>query len=240
MDEFAGFPTKSRQTPIPNLFFTGVLPFIDDLVELKVTLYLFNRFSWKRGYPRFVTQRELSSDLDLMSSLAVEGKDAAAELARGLKQAAARGTFLHMELTRNGSTERLYMLNTETDRRALASIERGEIDLGAMPRVELLPEAPERRTIYALYEENIGMLSPLIAEELKEAEESYPYEWIVEAFREAVRNNRRRWRYIQRILERWKGEGRPYGDHRRGTEEVSPRHIGAGAARGGYIVKREE
>ncbi len=234
MAAFTGFPARARQTPIPNVFFTAVLPLVDDLVELKVTLFLFNRLSWKRGYPRFVTLAELSGDLDLMSSLAVDGKDPSAELVRGLQKAVARGAFLHLGLERQDSTDHLYFLNTDADRRAIAAVQRGQVDLGALPKVEAVPEPPVQRDVFALYEENIGILSPLIAEELKEAEETYPHAWIVDAFREAVRLNRRRWRYIQRILERWKTEGRGHGDARRDPEAISK----APKFRGGYIVKR--
>ena len=30
MTGFRGFPTRTRQTPLPNVFFTEVLPFIDE------------------------------------------------------------------------------------------------------------------------------------------------------------------------------------------------------------------
>ena len=238
MAGFQGFPSKSgRQTPIPNLFFTAALPLIDDLTELKVTLHLFWRLSWKKGYPRFVTLKELAGDLDLMSGLALEGKDPSQELALGLERVIARETFLHLGLERQSSTDHLYFLNTDADRRAIARVQSGEVDLGAMPRVDAVPEPPEHRNIYALYEENIGVLSPLLAEELKEAEGLYPFPWIVEAFKEAVRLNRRRWRYIQRILENWKAEGRPHGKPWRDTEEV-PGGRQAPSPRGGYLVKR--
>lgn len=55
------------------------------------------------------------------------------------------------------------------------------------------------------------MLSPIIAEELKEAEKIYPASWIDDAFKEAVHLNKRNWRYISRILERWATEGRSNG-----------------------------
>ncbi len=230
---FAGFRSVSRQTPIPNVFFTQVLPFVDDLVELKVTLFLFNRLSLKKGYPRFVTLREMRGDLDLMSSMALEGRDPAEELSRGLQAVLARGAFLSLALERPEGTDHLYFQNTEESQRAIARVQRGEVDLGALPKTDALPEPPEHRDVFALYEENIGPLSPLITEELREAEQSYPYAWIVEAFREAVRMNRRRWRYIQRILERWQAEGRAHGDHWRSPETIRGR---GGAGPGGYIV----
>ena len=79
---------------------------------------------------------------------------------------------------------------------------------------------PERHDIFSLYEAGIGVVSPLIADELKEAEEAYPSEWIVEAFREAQRLNKRSWRYVQRILENWERQGGPHGEHRRRSRKL--------------------
>ena len=62
--------------------------------------------------------------------------------------------------------------------------------------------------MFELYEQNIGMMSPMIADALLEAEEMYPEEWIEDAIEEAVVQNKRSWRYISRILERWELEGR--------------------------------
>ena len=61
--------------------------------------------------------------------------------------------------------------------------------------------------IFSLYEQNIGILTPLISEKLKDAEEDYPAEWIPEAFKEALNNNARNWGYIKAILDRWKVDG---------------------------------
>jgi len=59
-----------------------------------------------------------------------------------------------------------------------------------------------------LYEENIGPLTPLIADALKDAEELYYADWIVDAISLAVKNNKRNWKYCEAILKRWKEEGR--------------------------------
>jgi len=68
--------------------------------------------------------------------------------------------------------------------------------------------------LYRLYEENIAPITPLMADELKEAEKEYPFEWLEEAIQIAVVNNVRRWRYIQAILKSWKEEGRNGRDQR--------------------------
>jgi DnaD/phage-associated family protein len=65
----------------------------------------------------------------------------------------------------------------------------------------------ERPNVFKLYEENIGPLTPLIADMLKEAEELYDEDWFEEAFTIAVTNNKRNWKYVEAILKRWKEEG---------------------------------
>ena len=74
--------------------------------------------------------------------------------------------------------------------------------------------------IFTLYEQNIGLLTPMIADELKAAEQTYPQEWLREAFKEAVDLNKRSWRYIQAILERWSAEGKSSGAHQRHSEKA--------------------
>jgi DnaD/phage-associated family protein len=58
-----------------------------------------------------------------------------------------------------------------------------------------------------LYEENFGMIMPLIAEELKDICQDYPLEWFKPAFKEACVANARNLKYVVRILERWKRDG---------------------------------
>jgi DnaD/phage-associated family protein len=61
-------------------------------------------------------------------------------------------------------------------------------------------------SIYALYEENIGPLTPLIAEELADAEALHSPQRIETAFRAAVEANVRRWSYVKAVLERMSRE----------------------------------
>jgi DnaD/phage-associated family protein len=210
MKVFSGFPLKSRFTPIPNIFFSEVLPQIDDLAELKVTLHIFWVLYQKRGYPRFITYGELLGDPALMRG--IEGQGSAPELLRqGLNRAVSRGTLLHLTLERDGEVRDLYFVNTDADRRAVEKIKSGELKLGELVKAEPYQISPEQPNIFTLYEKNIGMLTPIIAEELKEAEKHYLASWIQDAFREAVDLNKRNWRYISRILERWEAEGKHDG-----------------------------
>ncbi len=209
MKPFSGFPQKMRLTPLPNIFFSQLLPQIDDITELKVTLHLFWVLYGKRGYPKFVTYGELLGDRLLMMGLGSE-----AALRSGLEGAVGRGTIIDLNLEQHGRTEKLYFLNTVSDSEARNRIERGEIDVGVLPEEEPFiedMETAEQPNIFTLYEENIGMLAPMIAEELKAAEQLYPVSWIDDAFREAVSRNKRNWKYIEAILKRWDSEGREHG-----------------------------
>ncbi len=63
MKGFSGFPAgKTRTTPVPNLFFSELLPQIDDLDELKLTLYCFWRLALKEGQFRHVRRSEQQQD----------------------------------------------------------------------------------------------------------------------------------------------------------------------------------
>lgn len=65
----------------------------------------------------------------------------------------------------------------------------------------------ELAVISMLYEENIGILTPLAADGLKDIAEKYPPGWFKEALREAIEAGVRKLTYIQAILERWRVEG---------------------------------
>ncbi len=205
MKVFSGFPSgKLSVTPLPNLFFTELLPAIDDLAELKVTLYLFWRLAHDKHRARCVSAAELRSDVTLTRGLAETGTGVEEALERGLQASVARGTFLH--LTQDG--QELYFLNTESGRRAFEKMERGEDKFVPSTAGGEPAETGPRPNIFTLYEQNIGLLTPMLSEQLKEAEQQYPGEWIADAFKIAVENNKRSWSYIRKILERWQTEGR--------------------------------
>ncbi len=203
---FPGFPRQVRYTPVPSPLLGPLLAQIDDLGELKCTL----RFIWllhqKKGFPRFVTLKELLADRTLVDALTADGGR------RAIGLAVSRGTLITATAGGGGDAGRVYALNRQEDRRALATIAEDVAGKGAAAGTPPWEGAPERSNVFALYEDNIGMLNPMIADELREAEELYPLEWLEDAFREAVGQNKRSWRYIARILERWEREGRSNGE----------------------------
>ena len=225
MKGFPGFPDgKMRLTQVPNLFFSDLLPIIDNMAELKVTIYAFWALAQREGQVRYLRLADFLNDTEFVKGLGPTLKLAAEALLDGLERAVARGTFLHVNVESADGKMDLYFLNTEKGRTAVTGITRGEW------RPNPDEDAPitllvERPNIFVLYEQNIGPLTPIIAEELRDAEQTYPPRWVEEAIELAVENNVRKWRYILTILERWRQEGKLDGTGRRDTQKELRKQI---------------
>jgi DnaD/phage-associated family protein len=215
MKTFSGFPSGRVQiVGVPRPVFTDLIPIIDNLAELKLTLHVLWRLSQQRGKLRCLRFDDLASDRVLLSGL---GEPATEALRSALHRAVERGTLLRAEAPNGHRAEDLYFANTPKGRAAVETIARG-----------VWPEEIEtagRPNIFTLYEQNIGMLTPLIAEQLRDAEQTYPAAWIEDAFREAVSLNKRSWKYIHAILERWRTEGKDEKPDRRSAEADRRRYL---------------
>ena len=108
MKQFNGFPVKTKYTPIPNIFFSSVLPEITDIGELKVTLHLLEILYPKQGYPKYVSHSELLSDVALLKSLKGLGKEPETVLREALKLATERGTILHVTLEKGDARQKIF------------------------------------------------------------------------------------------------------------------------------------
>jgi DnaD/phage-associated family protein len=225
MKSFTGFPEgKVRFTSIPDPFFRNLLPLIDEIGELKTSLFAFWLLDHMEGTFRYLRRQHFLEDRDFMSSLAEDPQQAEANLDEALKLCLQRNTFLKATLELETGTEDFYFLNTPKGRAAVQAIEKGEWRHTGDPDypLDVITETPN---IYNLYEENIGPLTPMIAETLQDAEATYPYQWIEEAVRLAVENNVRRWSYVEAILKRWQEGGRDEREDRRDTEKDRRRYV---------------
>lgn len=221
---FGGFLVTEEPTlAVPRAFIAEVLPQIGDLAELKVTLCVFDLLDARGGFETPLAEEEIARHAPLRAGLKRLGspKEPDESIARGLELAASRGTLLRFSAGHAaGQREGWYLLNTPRNRELLTKLARGLVAPparlldagGAVPSIE-----PERPNVFRLYEQNIGLLTPLIADQLIEATERYPLDWIEDAFGEAVTYNKRNWKYVRAILEKWATEGRGGGDaeHRR-------------------------
>ncbi len=231
--EFRGFPAGARTVPLPAAMFTTVFPALDDVAELIVTLYATAAIQRLRRFPRLLESAALRSERALIETLArlLPGDEIDAAFRRGLDAAIARGTLLSLSASDGSRTQELITLNTAPDRRALERVRRGQLAGTSGWQVKSAPPPPEGRgatNVYTLYEATVGPITPQIADELAEAEGLYPEHWIVDAFREAAELNKRSWRYVQRILERWQNEGRDdeaFGRHSRWRPDSRYDHL---------------
>jgi len=201
---------KTDFISLPDSFFTQAMPKIQDLAELKTVLYVAYLILRRQAHPHpdiiGVTYKELKAESCRLSAELDEET-----LRQALGLAVEHGTLLHSTLNINGVLEDVYALTADSRQ---------------SPTIN----------IFVLYEQNIGMITPMIAEELKEAENLYPPQWIEEAFKEAVTLNKRSWKYIARILERWASEGKDSGEYKRDIKKDDPDKYIKG--RYGHMVRR--
>lgn len=215
--KFQGIPPgKVQVTPLPNLFFSEMLPLMDDAAQIKVSLHIYYLLTQKKGSPRYVTLDELRADNTLMGSLEFKKQN----LERGLSKAVSAGILLQAD-TNDTSW---YFFNTPESRNALEQTKTGEFELTADLRV-IQPEARETPNIFKLYEQQIGALTPIIADELQEAERDYPPEIILDAFRIAAENNVRSWKYVNKVLLNWARENKHEKTRRSSTRAERKRPI---------------
>lgn len=201
---------------LPAALLSRHMPEIDDLAELKVTVFLLAALKQKEGRYRFLRLDEFRNDADLMRGLAAcePAAEPARILVRALQRAIERGTALEAGIDLGGVTRQIFINNDEAGRELQQQIEAGEWRPAAADEIEVLPPRP---TLFAAYEENIGALTPMIADAIKEAMREYPRDWIEDAMRISVERNARNWRYIRGVLERWQQEGR--------SSESSGKHL---------------
>ena len=206
---FKGFSDSESFTQLPDTFFRKLLAEIDDPAELKVTLF----FLWQVGHMEGPFRALRQSDFEA-NALGLS----ADEVAAGLESAVQRGSILIAE----HESDTLYFLNSPRGKAAAEAFAKGDWresgESTATPVVE-------RPNLFQLYEENIGPLTPMIADMLKDAEETYSQEWIAEAIEIAVKNNKRNLKYVEAILKRWKEEGRAEKQDRRNTKKDRQRDV---------------
>lgn len=208
---------------VPGAYIAQVMRQVGDPSELKVTLLAFHLLSKSRDYPGFVTHGEL-----LLKAASLLGVDEMSCIA-AIDAAVERGVFLKMELPSEPEAGVAYFANVEADIEAIERLRsKGSLAGGG--------EASGQPNIFELYEQNIGSITPMMAEELKDAQRTYPPEWVEDAFREAVQGRKQNWKYISRILERWSVEGRGSGAHRPSTLPDDPDKYVKG--RFGRVVRR--
>ncbi len=209
MQGFNGFPKKAKFIGLPEPFFIELLPMIDHLAELKVTLYCLWAIQQQEGKFRYLRFSAMLADELFMAGLATKPTERETILRDALERAVIRGTLFHVTINLASTQEEIYFVNTPDGQAALNALEKGSWVPGDTSRpVQLITERP---LIFKLYEQNIGNITPMMRDRLLDAEREYPEDWIEEAIRIAVEQNKRSWSYVQAILDRWMRDGKGTG-----------------------------
>jgi len=205
---FDGFPPgRLNTTRVPSIFFKELLPQINELDELKVTLYAIWQINQKEGEIRFLREEDFYGDPTFMKGMGASEAAQASAVRAGLERAVNRGTLLKTSVPEGDVHLDIYFFNSPRGKAAVQSVADGSWrpSDGDLPGATLNQEQPN---VFRLYEENIGPLTPLIADTLRDAEKEYPEAWIHQAIEIAVQNNVRKWNYIEAILRSWQDGGR--------------------------------
>ena len=215
MSPFSGFNTSTtKTTPIPASFFTELLPEIKDVDELKVMLWIFRCLDLQEGDLRYVVEEDFIKNDEFAASFGKTEKEQHNKIKKGLEEAVRRNVLLTAQI----GEETLFFLNSPRGRAALESLAQGAWQPDPLKHTQA-GVSVDRPNIFATYEQNIGPLTPLLADELLDAEKTYPPDWITDAFKIAVSKNVRSWNYIEAILRSWKEKGRDGRDQRSTKED---------------------
>ena len=196
MTSFPGFTSSETFTQVPDSFIQ-MMNEIQDVAELKVTLFAIWRIEHMEGNFRGLGEGDFDE-----TALGLGVK----EIRRGLGKAVERQTLLRAE----SEAGVFFFLHSPRGRLSAEAFIKGQVRPSSGSYV------PNKSNVFKLYEENIGALTPLLADMLKEAEREYPGVWFEEAFEIAVSRNVRNWKYIEAILRRWKENGK---DERRDPQD---------------------
>ncbi len=223
---FSGFPEgKSRLTAIPEAFFSDLLPSIDSLDELKLTLFAMWYLNQQDSDAQYLTDQLFLDHKHLILTNVVDESDTADALSNTIILAVNRGTLIKRQVPGCGKdpVSVIYLINTANGRRLAKLADEGKWQPGDMKQMSTSVSV-EKPNIFNLYEENIGPLTPMISDMIKATIESYPEDWIADAVVIALKKNARNWRYVEAILTSWRENGR-YETNKRRDEEDYRRFI---------------
>ncbi|MBG93125.1 MAG: hypothetical protein CL792_04005 [Chloroflexi bacterium] len=214
--QFEGFRTGSRAVTIPVEFFNELMPNLNKGIEIRVILHVLYMIFRKSGRVRAVSFEELVNETALRVVLSEDAYRI--QIKEALNKGVEVGALLECKLN---DQDFLYFLNNENGRRQHQQVQTGVLSFSKDPQTTVSINL-SKTTPIIVYEQEIGTITPVIAEAIREAEARYPTEWIIEALNLASTNNARSWRYVDAILKRWEKEGRNNETAWRNNESTDP------------------
>ena len=206
---FKGFKKNVQSIPVPAPVFDSILEAITNISELKLMLRIIWLLQIYNRKPPLITEAEIISDKVL--SKTIGPPNTIQELLITLESYG----IISSSVKKNDQVKIIF-LNSEKIKN---HIEKSDIILqGIQP--DPWNETTDIPNIYSVYEQNIGIITPHIAELIKESENLYPIDWIEDAIKQASVQNKRNWAYVSSILNRWKTEGKNNEKHSRHTRQT--------------------
>lgn len=181
--------------------FHGLMATIDNVNELKVTLFCLWAFEQRDAANGLYWLRR--ADFDGLNA-EVHGLDEDA-IDDGLDCAVLRRTLLKVEMTTPSGVEAIYLRATPEAEAALATPGGFAARIDAAGHLDVLPPRP---SVYKIYEENIGPLTGLIGDALRDLVTDYGENWVEDAIAVAVERNIRTLAYVKGVLRGWRKDGR--------------------------------
>lgn len=209
MEEFKGFSGKAGNIQVPPEFFSTVLPALKDIDEIRFILILFWYLQSRDENTGYADVEELLAE-PAVRKLFNHGEG---QWESNFRSALDKALDDKLVLLGNKGDRQLLFINSPRGSALFQGLASGEWQPGE-PGIAPHSLASERPNIFLLYEQNIGLITPLMAETLADAEKTYPSEWIEEAVKIAVERNARNWRFVEAILRSWKEKGRNERDQR--------------------------
>jgi DNA replication protein len=228
------FKTGQKMIPFPVQLFTEILPRLHNESQLRATLYTWYAIMSKGSGQRYVYLSQLLTDPVLLSWFThLGGKNG---IQRGLDQSCREGIFLQLQI---GEDDKILAPNDESGARLITDMKSESVAHHNQSR-DSSPETNYERTVVSnvveKYENEIGMLTPVIADMIAIAEQMYPTTWILEALDIAAQSNARSWKYVAAILARWKNEGK--NDDNEKTSRFSSRKSGREQNRYDSVIRK--
>ena len=116
-----------------------------------------------------------------------------------------------------------YMSNTRVSHESLMQESCLDVDVDVDVDVEEEVEVATTGVV-KVYEQEIGPITPMTYDQLKDLVEDHSAQWVIAAMREASANGKRSLAYFRAILQRWKveGYGSGMGEKRQGNGKDPP------------------
>ena len=228
------FKTGQKMIPFPVQLFTEILPRLHNESQLRATLYTWYAIASKGSGQRYVYLSQLLTDPVLLSWFThLGGKNG---IQRGLDQSCREGIFLQLQI---GEDDKILAPNDESGARLITDMKSESVAHHNQSR-DSSPETNYETTVVSnvveKYENEIGMLTPVIADMIAIAEQMYPTTWILAALDIAAQSNARSWKYVTAILARWKNEGKNNDNEK--TSRFSSRKSGREQNRYDSVIRK--